>query len=251
MNHKDLAVTYYIKAIKLDPGNYLAMENLARIYEKDPKHIPVALKLYKRALQLEKRDEWKDNLRIWIRMIESRFRPDTESAVGCWHLANEKSRTGDPAEAHELYSKAIELNPDMFQAFYSRGMLRQTKGDLQGALADYEAAATLAPRLRGVFVRQGLVHESLGKDDLAMAAVKQGLKNDPRDPEVWYYYGHLLEKKNQLADAYSSYLESLTLCPKGVIAGIVRERIAALSGSKPKMTKLKSSSGQNESHSLW
>jgi tetratricopeptide (TPR) repeat protein len=52
---------------------------------------------------------------------------------------------GDLAGAIADYDRAIELDPRLAFAYRNRGNARLKKGDLAGAIADYEAFLKLAP----------------------------------------------------------------------------------------------------------
>ncbi len=58
-----------------------------------------------------------------------------------------KEKKGDLVGAIADYSKAIELDPKDTIAYFNRGGAKQMKGDLDGAIADYSKAIELNPVL--------------------------------------------------------------------------------------------------------
>src|SRR5215468_2684176 len=56
-----------------------------------------------------------------------------------------KQKKGDLDGAMADYNKAIELNPKSATAYNNRGAIRSTKGDLNGALGDFNQAIRLNP----------------------------------------------------------------------------------------------------------
>jgi uncharacterized protein (TIGR03067 family) len=56
-----------------------------------------------------------------------------------------KTAKGDVDGALADYNKAIELKPDYAFFYYGRGKLKQVKNDLQGALADFNKASEILP----------------------------------------------------------------------------------------------------------
>ena len=53
---------------------------------------------------------------------------------------------GDIDGAISNYEKAIEISPLLADAFFYRGKARRAKGDLNGAITDYEASIEIEPR---------------------------------------------------------------------------------------------------------
>jgi tetratricopeptide (TPR) repeat protein len=228
LGRADKAAEDYRKAIEADPGNYKALENLAGICERDGERVPEAIKFYKQALKLDPRKEWQENVSTCVALLESRLKPKDSSAVGCWHLANKKAQTGADREAEDLYSRAISINPDMFQAHFSRGLLRQKLGRLQEALDDFDETVRIAPSYRGAFVHKGLTQWKLGDSEGARESFERAARHDPRDPEGWYHLGRVLEETKQYPRAMECYQEALTLRTKPDLGKSIRERISAV-----------------------
>jgi tetratricopeptide (TPR) repeat protein len=250
LGRADKAAEDYRKAIEADSGNYKALENLAGICERDGERVPEAIKFYKQALKLEPRKEWQENVAICVAVLESRLKPKDSSAVGCWHLANKKAQAGDDREAQALYSRAIRLNPDMFQAHFSRGLLRLKLGRLQEALADFDETVRIAPSYRGAFVQKGLTHGKLGDPEGARESFERAARHDPRDPEAWYHLGCVLEETKQYPRAMECYQEALCLRTKPDLGKSIRERISAV-WSSGNFDAKKNSSTLKKLKELW
>ena len=221
----------YKKAISVDPKNFRAMENLAGIWERSGRHIPEAVELYKRARGLDPRPEWQESLAVCIAILETRLMPQDSSAVGCWNLGNEKSLTGAVEDAEYYYSRSLELNPEMYQAYFNRGLLRARSGNLNGALADFDHTVRLCPRLRSGLVQRGLIHERMGNKDKALEDFDRAARVDPRDPQAHFHYGRALEQDRYYSHALKAYLQALNLHPKPDLRGLLQERISSVSAA--------------------
>jgi tetratricopeptide (TPR) repeat protein len=228
LNRSDKAAEDYRKAIEADPTHYRAMENLAGIYERGGAYIQEAIQLYEHASKLDPRKEWQENLATCIAVLRSRLSHTESSAVGCWHSANKKVQAGHYKDAEILYTRAMKLNPELFQAYFSRGLLRLKLGRLEEALADFDDTVRIAPRFRGAYVQKGLVQEKLGDSAAAQDSFELATQNDPRDPEAWYYLGYVLEETKEYPRAMECYQEALCLRTKPDLGKLIRERISAI-----------------------
>jgi tetratricopeptide (TPR) repeat protein len=213
INQDQKAVEDYRKALEIDPENYEAMENLAGIYERGGDRIIAAIGLYKRALILDPRPDWKDTLPVWIATLETRLRPETATAVGCWNAGNREAVDGRNEQAEKLYSGAININPSFYQAYFSRGLIRLKLGDLTGALADFEQTGSLAPSSRGWLAQSGIVHKLMGNPQKALEDLRQAVTLDPTDPLALYELGAMLDEKNESGAASELYQKALSLRP--------------------------------------
>ena len=221
----------YATAIRLDPRNYRAMENLAGILERTGGATEQAIGLYKRALELDPRPVWRENLGVWIKMLETGLRPDTESPVGAWHAGNARAQQGKLEDAAAYYARAIELSPQFFQAYYSNALLRIRIGDVQGALADLDAAIDISPGLRGAMVQRALIYEHLGKRSRAMNELRRAVKADSRDPVAHYHLGRMMQEDGQYAAALESFQQALRLKPKPDLRTLIYRSTASMRDS--------------------
>ncbi len=213
MNQDQKAVEDYRKTLELDPDNYEAMENLGGIYENKGGPIPEAIELYKSALALDPRPAWKNCLPVWIAILETRLRPERSTAVGCWNLANRLAANGKTKEAESLYSRAIDLSPNLYQAYFSRGLIRLKTGYLKGALADFEQTGSLAPFSRGWLAHRGIVHKRMGDREKALEDFQQAITVDPTDPLAYYELATVLEENKEFEAASELYQKALKLRP--------------------------------------
>lgn len=250
LNEDRKAIEDYKAAIRMDAADYQSMESLGGMYERDGKHISEAITLYRQALKLDPRPEWKENLAAWLAMLESRLRPEATSAVACWHLGNEKARKGKCSEAETCYSRCVELNPRMFQAYYSRGLLRLDNSDPAAALADFEQAVHLSPEFAQGFLYRGVAYERLGKLKEASEDIERAASLDPRDPTIMYRLGYVLEDRNDSEGALKLYETALKLRPSPELASLIRERMAQLHAS-PGPKKRGNSSDSPGQKPLW
>ncbi|MBI5568565.1 MAG: tetratricopeptide repeat protein [Desulfomonile tiedjei] len=232
LNEDGKAIAAYEKALAIDPGDYRSMENLGAVYERQGTRMQEAAALYRKAQKLDPRTEWQENLSVWAAMLESRSRPEDTHAVGCWHLGNARMEKGDAEAAESYYSKAVELDPLMFQAYHSRGLIRLKKGKLKEALADFEQTVQLAPTLPDGFLHRGLALELLGNRAEARQDVEQALKMAPKDPRALYHHARMTDDEGDFESARRFYDEALRRRPTPDLSSLIRERLSGLGSSK-------------------
>jgi tetratricopeptide (TPR) repeat protein len=222
------AINDYRKVLQLEPGNTKAMAGMAAILEFMPGHETEALDLYKGAAREETNVKEKERLAFCIAVLENRLQEESSSAVGCWNIGNRFMVQGKTDLAEKYYSKAIDLDPELFQAHYGRALLGIKTGDLQSALNDLNAAVSLAPSTRGFLTTRGLLHEAAGRFARARVDFRRATRIDPRDPEPHYHLGRLYEKDEAYSQALESYTEALRWRPKNELRDLIRQRAVAV-----------------------
>ncbi len=74
-----------------------------------------------------------------------------------------KIEKGDLDGAIADYNRAIELNPKDARAYNNRGIAKRAKGDLDGAIADYNRAIELDPKLAIAYNNRGNAEKKLSR----------------------------------------------------------------------------------------
>jgi tetratricopeptide (TPR) repeat protein len=250
LERPSLAAEDYKKALELNSEDYRSMENLAGIYERSGRYFPQAKGLYKKALSLDPRPEWKENLAVWVAMLESREGRETWSAVELLHWGTVLSSQGDTAEAERSYARAIELDPRLYQALFNRGLLRVGLGNREGALEDFDAVIRLCPSQRGALIQRGLLHEEMGHPEKACQDFEMATTVDARDPAAHYHHGRMLEARNERMEAWESYDRALHLRPSPELRRLIQQRHSAAYPAAA-MRLSKRASHQQRPRELW
>lgn len=222
------AMEDYRKALELDPQNYRAMENLAGIYERGGKKVREAIDLYRRASRLDPRPEWKENLAVWTAMLETRREEYGATAVTLWHEGNEYLAQGDLDSAEAFFTEALKRNPNMFQAFFSRGLARRGKGDLAAAIGDFGSCLEISPAFPGGLVARALAHEAIGRREQALEDLQRAAEVDWTNAEAHFHLGRLQEERKDYDLAMESYLTALKQKPKPELRTLITRRLAAV-----------------------
>ena len=76
-----------------------------------------------------------------------------------------KQAKGDLDGAIKDYNEAIQLKPDLAEAYGDRGAAKGAKGDLDGAIADCNKAIQLKPDFAEAYFNRGLAKKAKGDID--------------------------------------------------------------------------------------
>jgi len=83
------------------------------------------------------------------------------------------------------YNKAIELDPNDANAYYSRGFSYNNSGKYELAIADYSKAIELDPKDAVAYNDRGISYDSLSKYDLAIADYNKAIELDPQNADAY------------------------------------------------------------------
>lgn len=221
------AIEDYREAIRLQPDSYRAMENLARILERDTQKIHEALGLYEKAMRLDPRPVWRENLQVWAAMLKSRDKRE-DSATDLWREGHRALAKGDTPKAEESFTRCASVDPTFFPGFFSRALIRAAAQNPLAALEDYNAGLKLSPYYPEGFMSRGLILESMGDYAGALADFESAVRTEPNNPWAHYHLGRMLERKGHVFAALANYRKSYRLKPKPDLQPLLRTRIEAL-----------------------
>jgi len=125
--------------------------------------------------------------------------------------------------------------PPQTAADYSaRGFSRQEKGDLDGALADYNQAITLDPHNVEALSRRALAERDKGNWDAALADFNAVLAYAPDNADAYSNRGYVKQTKGDLDGALADYTEALSRKPTSAEAfynvGLIKVRRGDIDG---------------------
>ena len=129
-----------------------------------------------------------------------------------------KKAKGDLDGAIADYNRAIELDPKDASAYYNRGNAKKAKGDLDGAIADYNRAIELDPKLAIAYYNRGNAKDDKGDLDGAIADYNRAIELDPKYAIAYNNRGFAKEARGDLDGAIADYNRAIELDPKLAIA---------------------------------
>jgi tetratricopeptide (TPR) repeat protein len=100
---------------------------------------------------------------------------------------------GDLPGALSDYDSAIRLDPAFARAFNNRCWARAVVSSVQEAVADCDESLRLAPNVANTLENRGFAYLKMGQDDRAIADYDAGLRLNPGN-QADYLYGRGLAK---------------------------------------------------------
>ncbi|MEM8856957.1 MAG: tetratricopeptide repeat protein [Chloroflexota bacterium] len=126
--------------------------------------------------------------------------------------------TGEYDQAIANYDQVIKIDPQDAGAFNNRGNAYARKGDLDQAIADYDQAIALDPQYAFSFNNRGLAYSDKGDLDQAIADLNQAIALDPQLDGAFFNRGNAYSRKGDLDQAIADLNQAIALEPQFYIA---------------------------------
>jgi tetratricopeptide (TPR) repeat protein len=192
LNQLDKAIGRYHKQAKLQPNSPKIYTDLGNLYAKKSS-FPEAIACYRKAIKLNRKypnahlclarillKAKKSSEFIKEMQLALALQPNIGTAMDRFHLAGALVEQHQEEQAIEFYNKAIVLDPT-FSASYHR-------------------------------LSEVLSHQ--GKHDEVITTLKQGIQQNPRDPELYYLMAQQWEQLANWDNAVKTYSRLLEVEPK-------------------------------------
>ena len=180
------AAEAYEQALKLDPTNLRALENLGNYYALlDPDK---SLAYYQRYVDLSPRDA---DIHFQMAIVEH--------------------KKGHLQKALARYQESIALDPSQLASHLALAELYEQQYSTAAALEQYAIASQLQPSNPLVLMRSGNLLYRNGKWDDAQQAYLNVQKATPEDPTVYYWLARVAEEKKNWKEAAADAEKAFTL----------------------------------------
>jgi tetratricopeptide (TPR) repeat protein len=121
----------------------------------------------------------------------------------------------DLAGSVEHFTKAAQVFPDYYEAFYHIGVVKTRQGLLDEALPAFQKAIDLSDgRFAWAVFGTGYLQYMEGKTEEAVVTIRRGLEIDGNSADGYLFLGMALLKLNRLDEAEKSAREALLRNPK-------------------------------------
>lgn len=131
------------------------------------------------------------------------------------------------------FSKAIEINPKHTDAYNNRGNALFDSGNKQGAIADYNKAIEIDPRYTKAYFNRGNARNDLGDKQAAIADYNKALEIDPGYVNAYYRRGNVRHSLGDNQTAIADYNKAIQIDPKHANSYNNRGNVHYDLGNKP------------------
>lgn len=187
----ELAVADYSELIRIFPRNHYAYYNRAYAYyqlgelERAIADYGVAIGLnpkdqrayYSRGVTYSKKGDFDLAIADYTRAIELKLDPPAASEAGTYY------RGGDLAPSDS--GPSAQFNPLHRAAYLARGLAQSKKGDIDGAISDYNGALALDPKYPPAFVYRAGAYRAKHELARAMDDCDRAVAFGPKDPNAY------------------------------------------------------------------
>jgi len=220
--------------------SYEALKTLEEAADQFPTSTITLLKLSEFQLILKQHE-------ASMRTIDRILKQDPQNAEAYFMFGLNFQELGDTLRAINSYQQAVELDPDILDAWISLGQLHAGLGNaiaerffdnairvapqqpethfakaaylsdqnrLEEALATYEQLITVSPQFTAAYFNSGLLLMDLDSLDRARDMFDLAIKVDPAYVQAYYYRGLCREMAGRLAAAKTDYEQALRLAPE-------------------------------------
>ena len=119
-----------------------------------------------------------DNEKLKAELDTGNFSDDAEKFL---IAGNEAFKAGDYSTAINFFDKAIALQDNYTDAWFSRAKAHESAGNFQAALRDYTRLIELTEQSADAFYLRGTLYAKIGDRDNALKDFDRALKKSPND----------------------------------------------------------------------
>jgi len=130
--------------------------------------------------------------------------------------ASEAMRSGDLNSAGDGFASVVKAAPGFAEAYFNLGLVREEQGRLDEAIASFEKALMIKPRLHGANLFLAVAYYKLNRFDQALAAARKETGTYPKDASAWMWLGIIELAKDQSEEAAKALDKAAELAPDNV-----------------------------------
>ena len=146
-------------------------------------------------------------------------------------------KAGNSAQAITDFDRAIAINPEYAEAYYSRGVTHGKIGDHRQAISDYDRAIGINPELALAYINRGAAYHELGDQRHAISDYDRAIEINPKYAETYNNRGIAYGELGEQRQAISDYDRAIEINPeyaeaynnRGAVYGMLRNNRQAIS----------------------
>jgi tetratricopeptide (TPR) repeat protein/S1-C subfamily serine protease len=129
------------------------------------------------------------------------------------NYGNQLWRIGSSEEAVAAFDEAIKIKPNLYAAWYARGLALRGQDKYQEALASFEKMTQIRFDLYQGWRERGIALYKLNRYPDALASFDKAIALNDKDSVLYMWRGHLLYKLKRYPAAIDAYSQAIKLKP--------------------------------------
>lgn len=121
---------------------------------------------------------------------------------------------GEYAEAVRKFTRALEINPQLAEAYVDRGIAHRYLNETDQAMADFDHAIGLNPNLARAYAARGTIYRLRGDTGRALDDFTKSLALSP-NVDAFYERGQTYDGLGDPRKAIDDYNQAIAALPKG------------------------------------
>ncbi len=147
-------------------------------------------------------------------LVPADYGKDLQNPDALINRANKRAIKGDLSGAIADFDAAIDLNPAKATAFYNRGYLQNLAGNFKLAIEDCNQAIALLPQYDEAFYQRGLAQYELGDLNGALVDLGEAIRLNPFSIKAYYKRADCYAKLKNIQGAVADYTQAILHVPK-------------------------------------
>ncbi len=144
----------------------------------------------------------------------ARTAPRTPVRRGDWNACTVNDPNRALSQCRKLAAKAAKAVRNQADAHLSEGLKQAWSGDLDQAIAEFDAALAIAPDLSAVYLNRGLAYDRQGDGAAALADLDRAIGLSPKSARAYYNRSVLLRKYGDPKRADADEQQAINLDPR-------------------------------------
>ncbi|HET7260009.1 MAG TPA: tetratricopeptide repeat protein [Candidatus Acidoferrum sp.] len=130
--------------------------------------------------------------------------------------ATEAMQQGNLDLAGDSFATVVKQAPTFAEGFLNLGLVREEQSRHEEAIADFQKALQLKPRLRGANLFLGIAEYRISRLDASAAALRKETALSPKDANAWMWLGIVALEKGDGEEAVQALDQAAKLSPNNV-----------------------------------
>ena len=168
------------------------------------------------AVLLQEQGEIEESIEKWRAVAIVSEDSDKDLAAQAWFSVgylNQEYKNNVLDTAIDAYDKAVQLKPDLSEAYNNRSVAKNSLGRHEEALADYDEVIRLKPNDAEAYNNRGVVKNDLGRHEEALADYDKAIRLKPTYANAYNNRGNAKDDLGLYQEALADYDKAIRLKP--------------------------------------